>query len=78
ASDGPKGLIRDGENGLLVLLPAEPGGGPAALAAAIEALCEDPVLRRRLGQAGRHAYEAEFTEAAVVARYRDFFDRVAG
>ncbi len=77
ASDGPRGLIRDGENGLLVPLPAEPGGGPAALAAAIEALCEDPMLRRRLGQAGRRAYEARFTEAAVVARYRDFFDRLA-
>jgi glycosyltransferase involved in cell wall biosynthesis len=77
ASDGPKGLISDGENGLLVPLPDQPGGGPAALAAAIEALCGDPILRRRIGEAGRCAYEAEFTEKAVVARYRDFFDRLA-
>jgi glycosyltransferase involved in cell wall biosynthesis len=77
ASDGPRGLIRDGENGLLVPLPTEPGGGPAVLAAAIEKLCDDPVLRWRLGEAGRSAYEAEFTEAAVVARYRNFFDRLA-
>ena len=40
-------------------------------------LCRDPALRARLGQAGRRAYEAEFTEAAVVARYRGFFDRLA-
>jgi hypothetical protein len=33
-------------------------------------------LRAMLGKGGRKAYEAEFTEAAVVARYREFFDRV--
>ena len=29
-----------------------------------------------LGRAGRAAFEADFTENAVVARYLDFFDRV--
>ena len=58
-------------------LPGQPGGGPTALAAAIERLCRSPELRRHLGQGGRRAYEAEFTEAAVVARYRGFFDRLA-
>lgn len=77
ASDGPKGLIEDGASGLLVPLPGEPGGGPAALAAAIETLCHDPALGRRLALAGRAAYEAEFTETAVVGQYRSFFDRVA-
>jgi glycosyltransferase involved in cell wall biosynthesis len=47
------------------------------LAAAIERVVADPGLRARLGQAGRRAYEAEFTEAVVVARYRCFFDRLA-
>lgn len=76
-SDGPAALIEDEVNGLLVPLPDQPGGGPAALAAAIERLSASPELRRDLGQAGRRAYEAEFTEAAVVARYRSFFDRLA-
>jgi glycosyltransferase involved in cell wall biosynthesis len=77
ASDGPAGLIEDGENGLLVPLPGHPGGGAVALACAIEHLCRDAALRARLGQAGRRAYEAQFTEEAVVARYRAFFDRIA-
>ena len=51
-------------SGLLVPLPDQPGGGPLALAAAIERVVADPGLRARLGQAGRRAYEAEFTEAA--------------
>ena len=75
ASDGPAGLIEDEVSGLLVPLPGEPGGGPRALAIAIERLCQDSGLRARLGQAGRRAYEAEFTEKAVVAGYRGFFER---
>jgi glycosyltransferase involved in cell wall biosynthesis len=77
ASDGPAGLIEHEVSGLLVPLPDDPGGGPAALGRAIERLCRDPALRARLGQAGRRAYEAAFTEAAVVAGYRSFFDRLA-
>jgi len=77
ASDGPAGLIEHEVSGLLVPLPDDPGGGPAALAGAIERLCRDPGLRARLGQAGRRAYEAAFTEEVVVARYRSFFDRLA-
>jgi glycosyltransferase involved in cell wall biosynthesis len=76
ASDGPAALIDHQVNGVLVPLPSHPGGGPAALAAAIEGLCRSPERRRQLGQAGRRAYEAEYTESAVVARYRRFFDRL--
>jgi glycosyltransferase involved in cell wall biosynthesis len=77
ASDGPAGLIEDEVSGLLTPLPGQPGGGPAALAAAIERLCHDPALRRRLAQGGRRTYEADFTEGAVVARYLSFLDRMA-
>jgi glycosyltransferase involved in cell wall biosynthesis len=77
ASDGPAGLIDDGESGILVPLPDRPGGGPATLACAIERVCRDPELRARLGCAGRRVYETEFTEAVVVARYRSFFDQLA-
>jgi glycosyltransferase involved in cell wall biosynthesis len=76
ASDGPAGLITDGETGILVPLPGTNGGGPAPLACAIERLCADLALRAKLGKAGRRAYEAEFTEPIVVSRYRRFFDRV--
>jgi glycosyltransferase involved in cell wall biosynthesis len=76
ASDGPAGLIEDGESGILVPLPGARGGGPQALADAIERVCADPALRARLGKAGRRTYEAEFTEPIVVAGYRSFFDRV--
>src|SRR5277367_6726892 len=76
ASDGPTGLIQDGESGILVPLPGTRGGGPQALADAMERVCADPALRARLGKAGRRAYEAEFTEPIVVAGYRSFFDQV--
>jgi glycosyltransferase involved in cell wall biosynthesis len=76
ASQGPAALIDNEVNGILVPLPGQPGGGPAALAAAIERLCRSPEERRQLGQAGRRAYEAEYTEAAVVGRYRGFFNRL--
>ena len=76
ASDGPAGLIQDGESGILVPLPGSRGGGPRELADAIERVCADPALRAKLGEAGRRAYEAEFTEPIAVAAYRRFFDQV--
>jgi glycosyltransferase involved in cell wall biosynthesis len=72
ASVGPRALIADGDNGLLV-----PVDDASALAAALARAAADGALRRRLAAAGRAAYEAEFTERAVVARYQDFFARVA-
>ena len=68
ASDGPRELVRDGETGLLV--PVEDA---AALAAALASVIADGPLRARLTAAGRAAYEADFTEARVVARYLAFF-----
>ena len=76
-SDGPAQLITHDVDGLLVSLPGQTGGGVPALAAAMTRLSRDRQLRQRLAQAGRRAYEAEFTETAVVARYRRLFDRLA-
>jgi glycosyltransferase involved in cell wall biosynthesis len=36
----------------------------------------DKALRESLASEGRKAYEASFTERAVVARYLDVFQRV--
>jgi glycosyltransferase involved in cell wall biosynthesis len=73
ASAGPAALIRDGGNGLLTPVDDAP-----ALAGAIRRLMNDPALRQRLVDAGRKSYERDFTESAVVAKYRAFFDQVAG
>jgi len=71
ASQGPGQLIRSGEDGLLV-----PVDDDAALAAAIAHLRADPARATALAQAGRAAFDAQFTEKAVVARYVEFFARV--
>ena len=71
AAQGPAALVRGGVSGLLV-----PTDDVGALAAAIRRALADADLRRALAAAGRRAYEADYTETAVVARYRAFFDRV--
>ena len=73
ASEGPAALVTDGIDGLLV-----PVDDPAALAGAVARLEHDPVLAARVAQAGRRTYEQNYTEAAVVPRYRALFDKLAG
>jgi glycosyltransferase involved in cell wall biosynthesis len=48
-----------------------------ALAAGIVALTDDPQRAARLARQGRAAYERDFTETAVVARWRGFLVDVA-
>jgi glycosyltransferase involved in cell wall biosynthesis len=71
ASEGPAALIRDGVDGLLV-----PVDDATALAAAIARLGDDRTLRARLSEAGRRAYERDYTADAVVARYVALFERL--
>jgi glycosyltransferase involved in cell wall biosynthesis len=68
ASQGPAALIRDGEDGLLV-----PIDDAQALAAAINRLLADPMLRIRLVQQGAERVEAEFSERSVTAQWRQLF-----
>ncbi|WP_309643484.1 glycosyltransferase [Phenylobacterium sp.] len=68
ASQGPAALIRDGEDGLLV-----PVDDAQALAAAVNRMLADPALRAGLARAGAARVEAEFSQAAVVAQWRDLF-----
>jgi glycosyltransferase involved in cell wall biosynthesis len=67
ASEGPRALIRDEENGLLV-----PVDDPPGLAAALRRVIADPGLAALLGAGGRAAYAAEFSEERVVGLYREF------
>ena len=71
ASQGPKFLIKDGEDGLLV-----PIDEPAAMAAAIGRVLDDPALARSLARKGRATFEANYTEAVAVSRYLALFDKV--
>lgn len=71
ASVGPRGLIRDREDGLLV-----PVDDAAALADEAERLLNSPPLRERLAAAGRARVAAEFSKAAVVAQWRALFDQM--
>lgn len=73
AAQGPLQLIEDGRDGILV-----PVDDAAALGIAIRRLLFERDLAENIGAAGRRAYEQRFTEAAVVARYLAFFDKVAG
>lgn len=72
ASAGPKALIENGVNGLLV--PLEDA---RALAEAVRRVVDDKALAQHLAEGGRAAYAVEYTEAAVVARYIEFFEKVA-
>ena len=53
-------VVVDGESGLLVA-----PGDPAALADAVAALAADPILRRRLAEAGRARVLAHYTAARM-------------
>jgi glycosyltransferase involved in cell wall biosynthesis len=68
ASQGPRWLIKDGENGLLV-----PVDAPKAMGEAIAGLVADRALAARLAEAGRRSYEAGFTEEAAVSQYLALF-----
>jgi glycosyltransferase involved in cell wall biosynthesis len=71
ASIGPAALIAPSETGLIV-----PIDDAEALAGSLRVVLDTPALAERLRSAGRQAYQARFTEAAVVAEYRAFFERI--
>ena len=65
AADGPRELIRSGEDGLLV--PVEDA---EALATSLGLVLGNPNFAAALAAAGRARYEAEFAEAPVLAQWR--------
>lgn len=71
ASDGPKSLIQDQENGLLV--PLNHG---EALARAIKKILNSPVLHKKLVEQGLTTYFAHYTEEKVCQHYLSFFEQI--
>jgi glycosyltransferase involved in cell wall biosynthesis len=71
ASQGPGFLVRGGEDGLKVPVDDAP-----ALAEAVKSVLNDPSLAQRLVAGGRERVRAEFSEEAVVRRYRDLLSAV--
>ncbi len=72
-ADGPRELVRDGRDGLVV-----PRDDPPALAAAIGRVLDDAALRASLTAAGRRRFETEFSRATVLERWRSFLRGYAG
>jgi len=70
-ADGPRELIADGSDGLLV-----PREDEARLAEAIAALLASPERAAALAEAGRRRFLAEFAEAPVLAAWRRFLATV--
>lgn len=68
ASQGPKALIREGQDGLLV-----PIDDADALAAGVRRVLAETALRHDLAARGLARVEADFSEAAVVARWQALF-----
>ena len=71
AAVGPMNLIVPGENGLIV--PLEDA---SALALSVRTLIDNPLLAKRLSEAGRTVYEERYAEKVVVQRYLKFFQSV--
>ena len=73
ATSGARYLLREAETGLMVAQDH-----PAALAQALQRLIGDPALAQRMGAAGRARWSAQFSEAVVVPRWLELFERLAG
>ncbi|HRE44050.1 MAG TPA: glycosyltransferase [Terricaulis sp.] len=70
---GPASLIRSGEDGFLI-----PIDNAEALAEKAAALLADPALRQSFAAAGRARVAGAFSEAAIVAQWRDVFAKYGG
>jgi sugar transferase (PEP-CTERM/EpsH1 system associated) len=65
---GSREIVRNGVNGLLI-----PAGDRRILTKALHALAADPAGARRMGEAGRRLFEAEFTLQGMVSHYQDLY-----
>jgi glycosyltransferase involved in cell wall biosynthesis len=70
-SKGPAALIKDHQDGLLVDIDDS-----GQLADVMMRVIADPALGDKLTKSGRLRFDADFTEAAVVQKYLDFFAKI--
>lgn len=70
--EGLRGVLEDGHNALVV--PIE---NPAAMAAAVQRVADEPGLGGALAAAGREEFESRFTLAAANRRMADLYRSVA-
>ncbi len=68
---GCQEIIRDGDNGYLV-----PPKDPDALGKAIRTLIEDPILRRSMGERGRHRVVSEFSTERVARQTLQVYEEL--
>jgi glycosyltransferase involved in cell wall biosynthesis len=68
---GARELLRNEESALLV-----PPGEPAALAAAMRRVANDPGLARSLSAGGRRVYEEQASEEVLGARWRSLIEEL--
>jgi glycosyltransferase involved in cell wall biosynthesis len=68
-SGGPEEILEDGITGLLV-----PTDDPAALAAAMRRLRDQPDLRDRLARAGPQSVRARFNRTSMIEAYQRLYD----
>ena len=68
---GPRDIIRDGEDGMLV----NPVGDVAALTSALDQLMGDDERRERMAQKAVDVRE-RFSQASILAMWDELFDRV--
>ncbi|HEX3795078.1 MAG TPA: glycosyltransferase family 4 protein [Acidimicrobiales bacterium] len=73
-SGGAAEAVVDGVTGLVVAEPEDPG----AVAEALRTLLVDPLLRRRMGRAGRARAEASFDYDVLASRLALTLEEVAG
>jgi glycosyltransferase involved in cell wall biosynthesis len=69
-TEAARELLAEDESALLV-----PAGDPAALAAAVQRLADEPTLARRVGEGGLHAYRARASEEVLGGRWRALLER---
>jgi glycosyltransferase involved in cell wall biosynthesis len=73
ATPGPKSLIQEGRNGLLVPVEDE-----KALARAVETLLNDPASAQRMAEAVQREVRRHFAQSAVVEEYLRLYRKLAG
>ncbi|MFI5456417.1 MAG: glycosyltransferase [Isosphaerales bacterium] len=72
AAPGTTEAVIDGQTGLLI-----PVGNVQLLARAIRDIVRDPVMARRLGEAGRARVEAHFRADTMVAQFAELYENLA-